>query len=79
MNSDVPFTESGPLSAPDVDPLENLLIEHPSMSVYQIRRRMSGVEEDEELGSDEDEEDNSRLVSIYSSGLHMHICLKKTD
>ena len=37
---------------------------------------MSGVEEDEELGSDEDEEDNSRLVSIYSSGLRMHICLK---
>lgn len=37
---------------------------------------MSGVEEDEELGSDEDEEDNSRLVSIYSSGLHMHIYLK---
>ncbi|XP_036952202.1 si:ch211-260e23.9 isoform X2 [Acanthopagrus latus] len=60
----VNLPESGPLSAPDVDPLENLLIEHPSMSVYQIRRRMSGVEEDEELGSDEDEEDNSRPVAV---------------
>lgn len=53
----VNLPESGPLSAPEVDPLENLLIEHPSMSVYQMRRRMSGEEEEEEeeLGSDEDE------------------------
>ena len=59
------FAESVPLSAPEADPLENLLIEHPSMSVYQIRRRMSGEEEveeeEEEGGSDEDEEDSARL------------------
>ncbi|XP_073320067.1 tumor protein p53-inducible nuclear protein 2 [Pagrus major] len=60
----VNLPESRPLSAPEVDPLENLLIEHPSMSVYQIRRRMSGAEEDEELGSDEDEEDNPRPVAV---------------
>ncbi|XP_047435709.1 tumor protein p53-inducible nuclear protein 2 [Mugil cephalus] len=51
------------LSVPDVDPLENLLIEHPSMSVYQMRCRMSGAE-DEELVSDEDEEDTSRPVTV---------------
>lgn len=50
-------TGSGPLPAPDADPLENLLIEHPSMSVYQIR--MQGAEE-EELASDDDEEETSR-------------------
>lgn len=52
-----PHTEDRPLSAPDVGPLENLLIEHPSMSVYQMR---CGGEE--ELGSDE--EDTSRLRSV---------------
>ncbi len=66
------YTENGALSAPELDPLENLLIEHPSMSVYQMRRRMSGAEE-EELGSDEDEEDTTRLVSIYTLKLtHTH-------
>lgn len=63
----VNLPENGPLSAPEVDPLENLLIEHPSMSVYQIRRRMSGEEEgeeEEEEGSDEDEEDSSRPVAV---------------
>ncbi|XP_049418996.1 tumor protein p53-inducible nuclear protein 2 [Epinephelus fuscoguttatus] len=61
----VNLPENGPLSAPEADPLENLLIEHPSMSVYQMRRRMSGAEEEEEeLGSDEDEEDTSRPVAV---------------
>ncbi|KAM9366233.1 tumor protein p53-inducible nuclear protein 2 [Symphorus nematophorus] len=66
----VKLPENEPLSAPEVDPLENLLIEHPSMSVYQMRRRMSGgeeeeeEEEEEELGSDEDEEDTSRPVAV---------------
>lgn len=63
----VNLPESVPLSAPEADPLENLLIEHPSMSVYQIRRRMSGeeeVEEEEEGGSDEDEEDSARPVAV---------------
>lgn len=60
----VNLPENGPLSAPEVDPLENLLIEHPSMSVYQMRRRMSGAEEEEEQGSDEDEEDSSRPATV---------------
>ncbi|XP_038556597.1 si:ch211-260e23.9 [Micropterus salmoides] len=64
----VNLPENGPLSAPEVDPLENLLIEHPSMSVYQMRCRMSPAEEEEEeeeeLGSDEDEEDTSRSVAV---------------
>ncbi|XP_042340548.1 si:ch211-260e23.9 [Plectropomus leopardus] len=59
----VNLPENGPLSAPEVDPLENLLIEHPSMSVYQIRRRVSGTEE-EELSSDEDEEETSRPAAV---------------
>ncbi|XP_070763955.1 tumor protein p53-inducible nuclear protein 2 [Enoplosus armatus] len=63
----VNLPENGPLSAPEVDPLENLLIEHPSMSVYQMRCRMSRAEEEEEeeeLGSDEDEEDASRPAPV---------------
>ncbi|KAM3843011.1 tumor protein p53-inducible nuclear protein 2-like [Diretmus argenteus] len=61
----VNLPENGPLSVPDVDPLENLLIEHPSMSVYQMRHRMSSEEEEEEeeLGSDEDE-DSPRPVAV---------------
>ncbi|KAM4744379.1 tumor protein p53-inducible nuclear protein 1 isoform 1-T4 [Anableps anableps] len=59
----VNIPESGPMSAPDVDPLENLLIEHPSMSVYQIRCRMGGAEE-EELASDDDEEETARPVAV---------------
>lgn len=55
----VNLPEKGPLSAPDTDPLENLQIEHPSMSVYQMRRR---EEEEEEPGSDE--EDTSRPVAV---------------
>lgn len=53
------YIENGPLSAPDVDPLENLLIEHPSMSVYQMRCRM-GASEEELAVSDEDDEETSR-------------------
>ncbi|XP_059207841.1 tumor protein p53-inducible nuclear protein 2 [Centropristis striata] len=61
----VNLPENGPLSAPEVDPLENLLIEHPSMSVYQMRCRVSGEEEEEEeLGSDEEEEDSARPVAV---------------
>lgn len=61
----VNLPEDGALSAPDVDPLENLLIEHPSMSVYQMRCRMGG-EEKEELSSseEEEEEDTSRTVAV---------------
>ncbi|XP_026234396.1 tumor protein p53-inducible nuclear protein 2 [Anabas testudineus] len=59
----VHLPENGLLSAPEADPLENLLIEHPSMSVYQMR---SGAEE-EDLGDEEDEEDEedaSRAVAV---------------
>lgn len=64
LNWDVPHAEgNGLLSAPEADPLENLLIEHPSMSVYQMRRRRSEVEEEEE---DTEEEDNSpRFFQMY--------------
>ncbi|XP_054467779.1 tumor protein p53-inducible nuclear protein 2 [Anoplopoma fimbria] len=61
----VNLPENGPLplTTSEVDPLENLLIEHPSMSVYQMRCMTGGVEE--ELGSDEDEEeDTSRPVAV---------------
>ncbi|XP_034415059.1 tumor protein p53-inducible nuclear protein 2 [Cyclopterus lumpus] len=59
----VDVLESGPLTASEVDPLENLLIEHPSMSVYQMRCGAGGAEE--ELGSEEDEEeDTSRPVAV---------------
>ncbi|XP_008403152.1 tumor protein p53-inducible nuclear protein 1 [Poecilia reticulata] len=57
--------ESGPLPSPDADPLENLLIEHPSMSVYQIRCRMEGAQEEEkELASDDGEEETSRPLAV---------------
>lgn len=59
MNRSFPHPEHGQLSAPEADPLENLLIEHPSMSVYQKKYGTSGAEE-EELGSDEEEEDTPR-------------------
>ncbi|XP_034054728.1 tumor protein p53-inducible nuclear protein 2 [Gymnodraco acuticeps] len=59
----VNLPENEPLSAPPAGPLENLLIEHPSMSVYQMRCMMSG---EEEVGSDEEEEeeDTSRPVVV---------------
>nr|XP_046250953.1 tumor protein p53-inducible nuclear protein 1 isoform X2 [Scatophagus argus] len=60
----VNLPENGPLTVPEADPLENLLIEHPSMSIYQMRCRMSGAEEEEEPASDEDEEDTSRPVAV---------------
>ncbi|CAL9701274.1 unnamed protein product [Knipowitschia caucasica] len=51
---------------PEVDPLENLLIEHPSMSVYQFRQRVTGAEEEEEEegSSEEEEEDSARPVAV---------------
>jgi len=56
--------ENRPLSVGEAGPLENLLIEHPSMSVYQMRCGVTGEEDDEEeLGSDE-EEDSPRSVAV---------------
>uniref|UniRef100_A0A4W5Q9M7 Si:ch211-260e23.9 n=1 Tax=Hucho hucho TaxID=62062 RepID=A0A4W5Q9M7_9TELE len=37
--------ENNSLTLPEEDPLENLLIEHPSMSVYQIRHQTSDEED----------------------------------
>ncbi|XP_072321774.1 tumor protein p53-inducible nuclear protein 1 [Eucyclogobius newberryi] len=57
----VNLPEGGLLTVPEADPLENLLIEHPSMSVYQIRHRVSGAEEEEEeeeAGSEEEEDED---------------------
>lgn len=57
------FPENNSLTPPEEDPLENLLIEHPSMSVYQIRHQTS----DEE---DSDEEDASPR-SVFIQGIHL--------
>ncbi|XP_026071122.1 tumor protein p53-inducible nuclear protein 1 [Carassius auratus] len=46
------------LGSADTNSLENLLIEHPSMSVYQMNP------DQEELGSDEETEDKPRPVPI---------------
>lgn len=67
----VNLPEDEPLLAPDVDPLENLLIEHPSMSVYQMRCRM-GRAEKEELSSEEEEDNTSRPVAVRR---HLSWCL----
>lgn len=50
--------ENESLGSADTNILENLLIEHPSMSVYQMRR------DQEDLGSDEETEDMARPVPI---------------
>lgn len=59
----VNLPENTLLSVPETDPLENLLIEHPSMSVYQIKCGLSRAEE-EEQGSEEDEEETARPVDV---------------
>lgn len=55
-------TETGSLTVPDIDPLEQMLIEHPSMSVYQMRCAMNEEEDDEEEGPQNSDEDISRLL-----------------
>ncbi|XP_043100756.1 si:ch211-260e23.9 [Puntigrus tetrazona] len=50
--------ENQSLGSSDSNVLENLLIEHPSMSVYQMRH------DQEDPGSDEDTEDMPRPVPI---------------
>ena len=55
--------ESQSLTSAEVDPLENLLIEHPSMSVYNM---MSQRTEEEDLTSDEEEEGSPRCVKCSS-------------
>ncbi|XP_077419292.1 uncharacterized protein LOC144050148 [Vanacampus margaritifer] len=64
----VNLPEAGPLSSPDgSEPLENLLLEHPSMSVYQMRRRMSAADhqndEEEEISSEDEENGSTRPVA----------------
>ncbi|XP_061101094.1 tumor protein p53-inducible nuclear protein 2 [Conger conger] len=59
--------EGNAVSLPEVDPLENLLIEHPSMSVYQLTHQRG---EDDDLGSDQEEEedeDSARPVPVRHS------------
>lgn len=58
----VKFQENLALSDPGVDPLENLLIEHPSMSVYQNRTQLNEEEEEEE--QEHNEEVSLRLVPV---------------
>ncbi|KAJ8417713.1 hypothetical protein AAFF_G00225560 [Aldrovandia affinis] len=58
--------EGQALALPEVDPLENLLIEHPSMSVYQLRCQRT----EDDLGSEEEEEedeDSPRPVPLIRS------------
>lgn len=49
-------TENGSSTVPDPDPLEQMLIEHPSMSVYQRRCGVNEEEEEEEERLDTDED-----------------------
>ena len=62
-------TEDVTLSVPLVDPLENLLIEHPSMSVYQRRCETT---EGEGLASDE-EGDTARYVYYICTNAKQNI------
>ncbi|KAM9410132.1 tumor protein p53-inducible nuclear protein 1 isoform 1-T2 [Pholidichthys leucotaenia] len=67
LPEDVSFSLLNMDSLDTVDPLENLLIEHPSMSVYQMLYRMGGVQEEEQekeaASNDEEEENSSRSVT----------------
>ncbi|XP_061620988.1 uncharacterized protein si:ch211-260e23.9 isoform X2 [Phyllopteryx taeniolatus] len=70
----VSLPDVGPVLSPEApDPLEDPRIQHPGMSVYQMKRRLSGgAEEDREdegeEGSDEDEE-NASSRPVTSSSL----------
>ncbi|KAL7830851.1 hypothetical protein SRHO_G00303530 [Serrasalmus rhombeus] len=59
--------ENRSLGLVEEDPLENLLIEHPSMSVYQMRRRR--IEEEE---ASDDDEGSPRPVPVRR---HVSWCL----
>jgi len=54
------FTSTGPVNV-ETSPLENLLIEHPSMSVYHSIRSMQQSSEDDE---DIEEQDGMVLVNV---------------
>ncbi|KAM6950274.1 tumor protein p53-inducible nuclear protein 2 [Lycodopsis pacificus] len=60
----VDLPENGLLTASEVDPLENLLIEHPSMSIYQMRCGAGGAEEELDSEEDEEEQDTARPVAV---------------
>lgn len=64
-------TENGSITVPDPDPLEQMLIEHPSMSVYQRRCGVTEEEEEEEEPLDTDE-DLCRLRSFKPTRFHSH-------
>ncbi|XP_029000766.1 tumor protein p53-inducible nuclear protein 2 [Betta splendens] len=61
------------LLSPEVDPLENLLIEHPSMSVYQMRCGRSEAEEEEEEEEREDEEETSNRSIVVRRHISWHL------
>lgn len=73
-------TETGSLTVPDIDPLEQMLIEHPSMSVYQMRCVMNEDEDDdEEEGPQNSDEGISRLLDrhvIFFKCMVMLVMLK---
>lgn len=52
------FTAGGPSEMPHPSPLENLLIEHPSMSVYGLRPREHSAGEDSQQSSVSSPEDH---------------------
>ncbi|RVE74956.1 hypothetical protein OJAV_G00026830 [Oryzias javanicus] len=58
----VNLPENAGVSAVEADPLENLLIEHPSMSVYQMRCREE--EEEPPINEEEEEDDASRPAAV---------------
>ncbi|XP_077376387.1 uncharacterized protein LOC144018111 [Festucalex cinctus] len=69
----VNLPEAGPLLSPGGSaPLENLLLEHPSMSVYQMRHAAdheNDEEEEEEESSSEDEENRFSRPAASSLSL----------
>ncbi|MGH0129256.1 UNVERIFIED_CONTAM: hypothetical protein FKN15_063241 [Acipenser sinensis] len=69
--------ESYPVVQLEMGPLENLLIEHPSMSVYNMRGRSSDQEEEEEEDADvpwpaQMERYAPRRVTVLERISHLH-------
>ncbi|KAK6480087.1 tumor protein p53-inducible nuclear protein 2-like [Huso huso] len=71
--------ESCPVLQLEMGPLENLLIEHPSMSVYNMRGQSSDQEEEEEEEEDADvpwpaqmERYAPRRVTVLERISHLH-------
>ncbi|XP_018613499.1 tumor protein p53-inducible nuclear protein 2 [Scleropages formosus] len=69
----IDINENHGMAMPEMDPLENLLIEHPSMSVYKLRCRKSQEEEvnmeQEEQEAEEEEREKGSARSLPSRRL----------